>query len=573
MKSKMKKLVSLVLAMAMVLTMSLAVYADEEESGSTETTTYTITINNTTAGHTYEAYQIFDGDLSSKKDEDDVTTYTLSNIVWGSGVDYTNTVGEGDDAKTLLEAVKAISVGETTPFADCEDAAAVAEILKNYSDNPDAVNAFAEAVAPYLVSKNAVTSTCNEDESENVENYTISITDPGYYLVKDQDESLLSETNDAYTSYILEVVADAEVEPKSSVPSMTKKVQDANDSTDATDTVNAWQDSADYDIGDDVPFQLTATMPSTLSSYDTYSITFHDTMDGGLSFNSDSVEVYVGDTKVSSSCYTVKTTGLSDTTCTFEIAFDDVRALVDESSNSIEVSANTQIVVTYTAKLTGEAVVIGNSGNWNTAYLEYSNNPYTEGTGKTPTDTVVVLTYDLTINKVNGDEEPLSGAEFSLTKYNKVSGTWETVTLTKSEDGTSFTAEGLDDGVYKLSETKTPTGYNSIDDIYFIVSAEHTTTIEEKNSAPLTSLTVTQATWDGESATAAAVGEADATATFNTTLTPAEDATLIATSIKNQSGSILPSTGGIGTTIFYIVGAILVLGAGVILVTRRRTAR
>ena len=211
----------------------------------------------------------------------------------------------------------------------------------------------------------------------------------------------------------------------------------------------------------------------------------------------------------------------------------------------------------YTSELNANAV-LGKEGNVNKAQLEFSNNPNKEqtgkpDTGKTPWDNVIVFTYQVVVDKYANsvDGEKLTGAEFTLEKVLENGGK-ETIRVIKSEDGTSFTFKGLDDGDYILTETKTPDEYNTIDPITFTVTAEHEITWEgEERNTRLTSLTGNQA--DGK-----------------ITFTSDKDKGELSTKVVNKKGSTLPTTGGIGTTIFYVVGVILMLGAGVLLVTKKR---
>lgn len=485
----MKKVISLILSMAMVLSLTVLSFAE----GDTTPATYDITINNSAEGHTYEAYQIFTGNLSES---------TLSNIVWGSGV--------SEAGQTALG-----------------NAASKAESLKTTED----AKAFAKEVAPYLTTAAGSTSTVTGGK------YVISGLAPGYYLIKDKDDSLTGK-DDTYTSYILEVVKDVTVDPKSAGTTSEKKVKDTNDSNGET---TGWQDSADYDIGDRVPFELKGVVAKNYSSYKVYKFAFHDKMSAGLTFDKDSVKVYVDGNQVRSG-YEVVTTGLDDG-CTFEVRFANLKDIEGVLGGSV-------ITVDYEATLNGDAV-LGSEGNPNTSYLEYSNNPNDEQggeTGKTPEDTVIVFTYKVVINKINSDKQPLKGAEFTLEKYNKKTDKWEAVTVVKSEDGTSFTFKGLDDGDYRLTESKTPDGYNTIDPIEFTVTAGHDIL---SDNPQLTSL-------NGE-ATSGSI-------TLASNVTEGS----LSANIINNKGTELPSTGGIGTTIFYVVGAVLVIGAGVLFVTKRR---
>ena len=501
-----KKLASLLLVLVMVFALATTAFAEE--------TTYSITINNSAKDHTYEAYQIFTGDLSGT---------TLSNIVWGSGV--------SEAGQTALG-----------------DAAAKAETLKTEAD----AKAFAKAVAPYLTTAAGSANTVTDGK------YVISGLAAGYYLVKDQDGSLTGD-NDSYTEYIVKVVGDVTATPKSDVPEVQKKVKDINDSTDTTKT--DWQDSADYDIGDSIPFQLKATLADNVSSYTTYKVVFHDTLSKGLTYNNDA-KVYIDGTETNG--FTVTATVNADGTTTLTVSCDDVKALGAGNSSVITVE--------YTAKL-NENAVLGSAGNPNEVYLEYSNNPNKseEGnneTGETPKDVVIVFTYKTIINKVDSENKPLTGAAFKLEKLIKgkdgAADTWTTVKeFTVDETTTSFTFSGLDDGQYKLTETKTPAGYNTIDPIYFVIEATH----DETADAPtLKTLNAYLTDANGNKQTEMKDGESVNIDLGTVDLTAGS----ITTTVVNKSGSELPSTGGIGTTIFYVLGGVLVLAAVVLLVTKKR---
>ena len=501
-----KKLASLLLVLVMVFALATTAFAEE--------TTYSITINNSAKDHTYEAYQIFTGDLSGT---------TLSNIVWGSGV--------SEAGQTALG-----------------DAAAKAETLKTEAD----AKAFAKAVAPYLTTAAGSANTVTDGK------YVISGLAAGYYLVKDQDGSLTGD-NDSYTEYIIQVVGNVTATPKSDVPEVQKKVKDINDSTDTTKT--DWQDSADYDIGDSIPFQLKATLADNVSSYTTYKVVFHDTLSKGLTYNNDA-KVYIDGTETNG--FTVTATVNADGTTTLTVSCDDVKALGAGNSSVITVE--------YTAKL-NENAVLGSAGNPNEVYLEYSNNPNksengNNETGETPKDVVIVFTYKTIINKVDSENKPLTGAAFKLEKLIKgkdgAAGTWTTVKeFTVDETTTSFTFSGLDDGQYKLTETKTPAGYNTIDPIYFVIEATH----DETADAPtLKTLNAYLTDANGNKQTEMKDGESVNIDLGTVDLTAGS----ITTTVVNKSGSELPSTGGIGTTIFYVLGGVLVLAAVVLLVTKKR---
>ena len=487
-----KKIMSLLLTAVMVLAMCIPVMATEGAA----TPTYTITAPDN--DHQYEIYQIFTGDLNNG---------VLSNVKWGENGK--GTKGEAVDEATL-NALTAVNVDGKT---DAEKLA----VIKKYAD----------------LTKASVETITKQGS------YGAAA---GYYLIKDKDNSVSG--NDVYTTYIVEVVGNVTIKSKSNVPSFEKKIKDTNDTTGVT---SDWQDSADYDIGDQVPFKLEGTVADNYADYKTYYFAFHDVEESGLTFKSDSVKVYVDGSEIKSGYEVV--TATTDG-CTFEVVFNNLKEIT-------AVKAGSKVTVEYTSELNANAV-LGKEGNVNKAQLEFSNNPNKEqtgkpDTGKTPWDNVIVFTYQVVVDKYANsvDGEKLTGAEFTLEKVLENGGK-ETIRVIKSEDGTSFTFKGLDDGDYILTETKTPDEYNTIDPITFTVTAEHEITWEgEERNTRLTSLTGNQA--DGK-----------------ITFTSDKDKGELSTKVVNKKGSTLPTTGGIGTTIFYVVGVILMLGAGVLLVTKKR---
>jgi fimbrial isopeptide formation D2 family protein/LPXTG-motif cell wall-anchored protein len=499
---RLKKTLALALALILALAMSTAVFAEDGDGGATNS----ITITGAPSGHMYQVYQIFKGTVSGNADDG----YTLSNVQWG-------------------DSVKAVTdVSELT-------SATAATAAKNLEGkNESQIDAFIETLT--LEDDPYVTLTKKEDNNGTI-TYEATGLAAGYYLVKD-DLSVTLSNGDAYTNYIVQVVGKAEVEAKSGQTISQKKVKDIND-TEST-TASDWKDSADYDIGDDVPFQLTATITDHIADYKTYYLAFHDTQDAGLTLEEDSIKVYLQNENgkpVEISGYDFASTTGADGKTTFDVVFSDIKSVPS-------VTAGSKIIVEYSSKLNDNAV-IGKDGNWNTMYVEYSNNPntnYSGSTGTTTPDTVVVFTYKVEINKVNSAKNPLSGAAFTL--YKRLSdGTNKAVKEYKVDDKlTTFTFTGIDDGTYVLSETDTPEGYNSIDDITFTVTATHT---DDPNKLELSTFTVS-----GLEASAA-------------------DG-IITAEVVNNKGSELPSTGGTGRVLLYVVGAILVVGVGVILVSKKR---
>lgn len=490
-----KRSIALVLAMILTLAMSVTVFA----APNADQNTFSLTLNKAVKGHTYEAYQILSGDLSADK-------ATLSNIKWGEGIK-----AEGQ-----------------TAFGG--DAAGYAKKLADMGNNSKELKAQAQIIGANLASASG-SVTVTDPDAKNV----ISNLKPGYYLIKDKDDSLQGQ--ESYTEFILHVTDDVEANVKADVPSVEKKVKDTNDTTGDT---TGWQDSADYDIGDDVPFQLTATLANNIESYKTYSLKFNDTLSKGLDYNNDAV-IKLGDKDVTS----YFTPSYDATAKTLTFTCDDILAFGAKNSD--------KIVVEYTAKL-NENAVIGAAGNPNTVYLDFSNNPNNGGEGdrgKTPEDKVIVFTYKLTVNKVDKENKPLTGAEFSL--FKKVNGKEELVEVKKilstNAEGTVFGFTGLDDGTYVLRETKTPDGYNSIEDQTFTISAKHD---ENSDDPKLTALT-------GDVASGSIIN-------LGVMLEKGE----LSTDVVNNKGSVLPSTGGAGRVAIYVIGAILVLGGGIVLVTKKR---
>lgn len=504
---RVKRVLALLAALALVLAMAVPAWAEGAEA------TYTLTINN--ANGTYEAYQIFSGDLSEKEAGKKV----LSNIQWGSGVDATK--------------------------MDSESAATVAESLTT--------SASAENFAEDLVSNSKLSSV---KATATAKNGTAVFTglSAGYYLVKNSS----IDSGKTYTDFILEVVGNTTANHKGDVPDVEKKVEEKNDSTGATAT---WGATADYDVGDEINFELMGTLPESYGRYKTYKYKFDDTMTN-MTYKNGSVKVYY--VKDGSTNRVEISSGFAsawvDGTKKLTVTFDDLKTAVPGLAHG------DKIVVTYTATLDANAVVGGN-GNPNKVKLEYSNNPNDEGTGETPEKTVVVFTYKTIINKVtkgtDGNNVPLAGAEFTLSKFiasesgsdtvtvngTEYHGTWNngvTVTPTKTGDVANvFTFSGLDTGIYRLTETKTPEGYNTIDPVYFEIVATN-------DRMKVTNM-------EGK-----AVNGSKISFTANAT-----DGSLSA-DVINNAGTTLPSTGGMGTTVFYVVGGGLMAVAVVLLVTKKR---
>ena len=495
----MKRAINALVAVLATVAMAVAGFMGAGTAFADEANTITGPKN----GHTYEAYQIFTGDLADGK---------LSNVKWGSATAKNGTAVTDAELKTVTDLAS-----------------------KSVNDNAQAT---ANAIAAYLTSDAQPTATIDDT------NPTAQVPS-GYYLIKDKNNTV--PDGQAATTYIVTVAGNVTITPKSDVPSFEKKLKDSNDTE---GTLSDWQDAADWDMGDDVPFKLEGTVASNYASYKTYYFAFHDVEERGLTFNKNSVKVYVDNTAITSG-YTVVTEGLADG-CTFEVKFADLKQIS-------AVKAGSKIRVEYTSKL-NENAVIGEQGNVNKAKLQYSNNPNDEQggengpTGETPWDNVIVFTYKTVINKVDDENQPLKGAEFTLSKKMK-NGTTTTVAVVKDSEGTTFTFNGLDDGDYVLTETKTPAGYNSIKPITFTVTANHTIT------------------WEGEDRDTILTSLSGNAASGEITFTPTDDKSELDTNVVNKPGSSLPETGGMGTIVLYAAGAVLVIAAGVYFGLKKKNAR
>lgn len=505
----MNKVLKGLVAVAATAAMAVAGFAGASTAMAAENN-YDITVP-TTDTHTYSVYQVFTGDLSEG---------TLSNIKAGKNFNASN--GAGDNGTDLTAAEAAEKIAKVSGTAT--DTERLETISKFVNLNGEAFG---------TVSKDAPLSAA-----------------PGYYLFKDQNAVT---GNDAATLFIVQVNGPVTVNRKADKPTFEKKVKDVNDST--GDKTN-WQDSADYDVNDEVPFQLTATLPTNeadFAAYKTYKLVFHDQQSAGLTFNKKSVVVKYGDKTLGAGSYTV--TENPEDKDTFDITIADAKAVKDAEDNAITVAAGGKFTVEYTSTL-NENAVIGSTGNPNEASLEFSNNPNVGGegeTGKTPTDKVIVFTYQLDINKTFNGGTPAENdlPKFKLYKFDSTTNDYTIdrgeVTITKTEGG-KYTAsfKRVDDGKYKLVETKTPAGFNTAADTLFEITADHDV---ESDNPQLTVLKI------------------NTTAGNTTTGTVTAD-------VVNQKGSNLPSTGGMGTVLLYVAGiAVFVLaGATLVMALRRRNA-
>lgn len=558
---KARKLTAVLLSLVMLLALVVPASAAD---------TYSITIHNNKTGHTYEAYQIFAGTVSD--DETDVETDAgpmLGDITWGSGV----------DGAALLAALKA---ADEEKYGACTTAADVAEALGAEGATAADAAAFADIAAQRLTA--TVEGTADEPVGGN---YVIEGLDAGYYLVKDSLQADDNQTGQVLSDYIVQVLGNVTMDPKDSdIPTLEKKVAERSKYQMDEGYGMYYNDVADWNIGDSVPFKLIASIPNNIESYDEYKFVFHDTLSNAFTLERDSIKVFVAATTAATveqfkpqdaDLYQVAVEGQS-----FTLTIPDINQL-DAHGNP----AN-YVIITYSATLNQNAE-IGLDGNENTAYLEFSNDPNGDGLGRTAEDTVIVFTYELAGTKVDGETQAaLQNAQFVLlngakseaamvengkvTGWAKVAteaaagdvqmpGTYEewverygdqNVILTSAADGI-FKIAGLDDGTYYLREIQAPNGYNLLEeDVKLVITAE-TSNVQN---------------WAGEpdqALTALNISVNDGVAQDGVL-----DTGIVNVTVRNNQGATLPETGGMGTTLFYIIGGLLVVGAGILLVVRIR---
>ena len=582
-----KKLWGIIVSAALVLGSTLSAAA-------ANTKAHTITIENSRDGHVYEAYQVFSGEWSREGTGESAVNF-LSNVDWGSGT----------DGPALLAELKGDGIlGEF--FAEADSAAACAEVLEELgktASGDQLLDRFAELAWKHHGEKAG-------ESTETESPYTIDVSGDGYYLVKDKDPaSGTYPEGDAATRYMLQVVGDITVTAKADAPTLEKKILEGS-----SGGADRAVDANEAGIGDTVRYQLKSAVPQ-MDGYEKYFFIVHDTLSEGLDFLPESPVVTVGGRPVPASDIEVVTPGL-ESGCTFEIVFKDFL-------NKYKEDKGEEIVITYSAVL-NEHAKVGTLGNENEACLEYSNNPNItpkgtdrpseeDGnvTGKTPEDLVLTYVSGIKLTKVDAADtsRKLTGAQFTLTgtSLNKViistsfeekaDGTWYKLkdgTYTeeapgngKTEDlyestsvkyGKAVTAlrdtgtvtatgivdengvlefRGLGAGTYEIREILAPTGYNLLKDPITVTLAAQ---IPEEVTA------VTEA-----AAWKYTLEEGKTEEEILENGIPAEQG-IAALEAKNERGAVLPSSGGTGTALIYIGGAILVM-AGTLLFFRGRKER
>jgi fimbrial isopeptide formation D2 family protein/LPXTG-motif cell wall-anchored protein len=524
MKKVIKKLLAALLAVAMLCAMAVPAFAYDNEE--------------VRAHHDFKAFQIFKGDVSEDNQK-------ISNVEWGS------IIHNSTDFLTQLKAAPIIG----NEFNGANNAQDVLAVISTWHESDDNSIAFARFVCHYLY------PTADADPQPYIPGGGDMVSIPeggaGYYLVVDTTKFNDGEYYHAYNSFLLKVNKgkfNLQIKPKYVKPTVEKKVYD-NDINDIS-SAGGWGSSADHAINEKFQFRLIAKLPASddraYDYYKEYAVLFNDTLSEGITFDKlDTVEITNGDGGASQVIDAANYTRTPNGSQSFTLSIKDVKTCVPD------LNKGATITVTYTAHLNDKATVNtagspATTENKNSVYLQYSNNPrISTSLDHTPESEVRVYTYQLNNTKYHDDDTPgheLAGAGFRLysgkdctkeqeikLKKNTTDGTYSPYFGTDagdemiSDNKGQFNVKGLDAGTYYLRETKTPDDYSACPDKEIVISATHD------------------------------VNHVSLSGDLNNKI------------INKKAGGItLPSTGGIGTTLFYVVGGGLMVAAIVLLVTKKR---
>lgn len=531
MKSLMKRVFAAAAAIATVFGLAATTVATANAADNA-----TLTVSTTDAkfaGKTVNAYKMFSATVSG---DGKAVSYTLTDE-WkpffenstASGLTGATNENVNDKANDYVSKLQG------------EDLVAFATKASNWAQNK-ANNIAAGA-----------TATVSADASNDKYTATFAGLDYGYYVVA-VPGATLANTSGQYATLVSVGRANVTADIKGDLPTVDKKVQVGSTGKDATDAK----------IGDTLTFTLTSTIPD-MSAYNTYTFNFKDTLSKGLTFGQvEFVKVEgVTDPLTVGTDYTVTTPTASDNT--LAVAMKDFKA-------KQQANAGKKITVTYTATL-NENAVVGGHGNTNSATIQYSNNPSTDGTGESEPSKVRVFTYGFTVDKYTGDNYTaeavrLPGAKFTLAPKDgdpmsfvqvnagsatanavyrvATAGETGTTTITTPENG-KVDFQGLKNGEYTLTETKAPAGYNKL------ASAIGVRVDGQNDGTDTTNATVT-ITYDNNNGS-------DYDQTASNGVIP----------VHNKSGVTLPGTGGMGTIAFTVIG-VLVIALGVAWTLKRKNA-
>ena len=479
---------------------------------------YINSANGSVSGHgTFGAYRIMDLKTSLKEGDSCEGEHSDScyNYAYSINSKY----------QSVLNTVAAAADTDGTSGVSNEELLAY---LHGMTSDSDEIRTFADSLYNQIKSMGVDATADGEGKFNDIPQ--------GYYLIV---ETALGSSPDSRSLVMLDTAGqlDMTVNAKEDVPELTKTVADTGSSS--------FVESVMAGVGEQVTFKLNGTLPSNLNGYQTYKYVFHDTLSAGLAYDEGSFKVKVGDKDVTSFF-----TADKDCSDGCSVAFRCDNILSEEFIAAAGLNAESEITLTYTATVQSGAV-IGNPGNPNTASLEFSNDPYIQSsTDETPDDQANVFAAALEITKTDGSGNPLTGAGFTLSKWNGSS--YEAVAAA-SVSGHVHTFSGLGDGKYKLEETTVPDGYNKADDIIFVIG---------------------EATYDGSNAKVAQTlsnftvkdDEGSAIGTMHVTANTGK----VVTTIENRTGSLLPSTGGAGTYLIYGSATILLAGGVVLIMMKKK---
>ncbi|WP_028521355.1 isopeptide-forming domain-containing fimbrial protein [Ruminococcus flavefaciens] len=585
------------MAMTPVAATGLTSFAEGE-------TTNSISINPAKEGtHDYKAYQIFKGTLSgtgakdnpATTDVDESDPYVLSDIQWGDNA--------ADDFLTKLKEDTAFNLvapaeeggAKTSIFANSNKAEDVAEVLKTYADNSDVAIAFAKFAGKHLKG--------DAKGGDNTSPYKIESLEAGYYLVEDTAPITDGENANPRTLNMLRVAGAVTMDTKEDLPTLEKEIDEKGGV--AANTAS---------VGDIVPYIIKTKVPD-MTGYTKYFFVLNDTLSKGLTYQND-LSITVNGATIPATDFTVETSG-TDTTAikvVFKDFYNKYKGLNDDNPN------NDDIIVKYSAKV-NEKADMTQTGNINTAQLTYSNNPNEEATplsedkpdepgpeaptGNTPQVKTVTYVTQIELLKTDGTN-PLANATFTLEGYMKTVGAVEGTYYMEDASGTYYR---LADGTYTTIKPDAANAYESTNKTYKQVTAsaipanskiskEFTTSTDGKISFAglgegTYTITETAApsgfnklaqpikvtiTASGVSITGCTWGKTledhnNATTAGEFVQGSSTDQSKLPLTVVNKEGSTLPSTGGIGTKLFYLFGGILVAGSGILLITKKRMAK